>query len=465
MNEDNYIFYFNEENKEEEDKITYPLYYLYELIYRLLQMNTDFIELLISQQQITNLIGKINQINSLEIRKIIYNILLYIIDHCYDYTRVKNGNNSMNYQEKQYLKKSIKNKLNKMLLEENIELLIKLVIILQYNDDDYSDEFNKNNIKILFNFAIKNQKLTQMLDLLFEVINIKDQYILNRLYYIMGFPDIIILQQKDNDKNEDVDSDSKNDEEKKEEKNNISENKNNKFWPLIGCGLLKKSKNGEIYKYVNNIKIYETHCILAQLFPCSSDDLYANLDFIENEQKLTDEERNKYIYKLLSISLLNEGNYCLFKYIYLTQSRFPAKYNNLYEEIIDILSKENKYDLTEIKQNADICIKRINFETNRLKSNLSKITNKKLDSEDEIDKKENNSEEIEYNDNNNNEIPELPEKMKKKYQETEEINEFIGFTPTHIQDTIVASVYTKQKEESSVLFLKIKYYSTFKNIK
>ena len=33
--------------------------------------------------------------------------------------------------------------------------------------------------------------------------------------------------------------------------------------------------------------------------------------------KLTEEERIKYIYKLLSISLLEEGNYSLFKYIYL----------------------------------------------------------------------------------------------------------------------------------------------------
>ena len=465
MNEDSFIFFSNEENKEE-DKITYPLYYLYELIYRLLQMNTDFIETMISQQQISNLIGKINQINSLEIRNIIYNILLYIIDHCYDYTRVKNGDNSMNYSEKLNLKQLLKNKLFKQLLEENVELLIKLVIILQYNDSDYSEEFNKNNIQFLFNFAIKNQKLTQILDLLFEIINIKDQYTLDRLYYIMGFPDIIIYQQKDNDKkDDDVDSDSENDEEKNEEQNKISENKKNKFWPLIGCGLLRESKNGEIYKYVNNIKIYETHCILAQLFPCSSDGLYANLDFIENEQKLTDEERNKYIYKLLSISLLNEGNYCLFKYIYLTQSRFAAKYNNLYEEIIDILSKENKYDLTEIKQNADICIKRINFETNRLKSNLSKITNKKLDSEDEIDKKENNSEGIKNDDNYNNEIPELPEKMKKKYIETEDIDEFIGFTPTHIQDTIVASVYKKKSEGQDAILLQVKYYSTFKNIK
>ena len=150
------------------------------------------------------------------------------------------------------------------------------------------------------------------------------------------------------------------------------------FWPLFGYRLLEKSENGEVYKYVNNNKAYETHCILAKLVPNSSDEDYANAEFIKNEQKLTEEEKNKYIYKLLCISLLNEGNYCLFKYIYLTQSRFIIKYKNLYEEMIDILSKENKYDLTEIKKNAEICIKRINFEINRIKFTISSLIKKKI---------------------------------------------------------------------------------------
>ena len=40
-------------------------------------------------------------------------------------------------------------------------------------------------------------------------------------------------------------------------------------------------------------------------------------------------------------ALLGEGSYPIFKYIYLIQSRF-LKYENLYEELLDILSKEKE---------------------------------------------------------------------------------------------------------------------------
>ena len=127
----------------------------------------------------------------------------------------------------------------------------------------------------------------------------------------------------------------------------------------------------EIYKYVSHIKLYESHCILAQLFPCSDIYLYDNDEFIKNEQILKDEEKIEYIYKLLKLALLNEGNYCLCKYIYLTQSRFIIKYKNLYEEIIDILSNQNnnKYDLTQIKANAELYIKLVNYELNEVLRN------------------------------------------------------------------------------------------------
>ena len=108
---------------------------------------------------------------------------------------------------------------------------------------------------------------------------------------------------------------------------------------------------------------------------------------------MDEKERKIYIYKLLCLALLDEGNYCLFKYIYLTPSRFIIKYPNLYEEIIDILKNENKYDLTEIIKNAEICIKRVNFEINRINDTISLISKKKIDVDDE-DEKENKAQEI-----------------------------------------------------------------------
>ena len=215
--------------------------------------------------------------------------------------------------------------------------------MVQHGEKDYSIEYNKMYIQYLFVEEIKKKKLTQILDLLFEIINIKDKFVLDRLYEIMGYPELILEKSKpinvkekvSNIYNEYDDDDSDNDnndynkEDKKEIMQDNNENKDITFWPLFGGELLKKSENGEMYRYVNNIKIYETHCILAQLFPCSKKELYSNLEFIQEDQQLTEEERIKYIYKLLCISLTDEGNYVLFKYIYLTQSRFAIKSINI----------------------------------------------------------------------------------------------------------------------------------------
>jgi hypothetical protein len=114
--------------------------------------------------------------------------------------------------------------------------------------------------------------------------------------------------------------------------------------------------------------------------------------------------------------------------------------------------------LIEIKQNADICIKRINIELKRINENLSTIMNKNIDSEVE---KENTNNNIE---NNNEEIPSLPEKMKKNYKENEEVDEFTGFFPKHLIDSIGFVSYTLLQKEHNSFLLRAQYYTTFKNI-
>ena len=444
-----------------------PLFYLYELIFKILKINNNLIELLISQKQINTLLGKIDNINSIDIRNCIYNILIYLIDHCYNYNGIKMGNNNINKIEKDAIKNKIYKReiLIQKLFSEKAILLGKLIRLTQYNDSNLSDKFNKKIISSLYNYAIRANKLTQLFDLLYEIISINDEYILNRLYLIMGYPEIIIKHQI---KDQDEDDENEENENKlgKEDKENIKDKDKNKvenksFWPLFGCTLFEKSNNGEIFKYVNTIKIYETHCIYSQLFPCTNDEFYDNPDIYRNEPKLTEKERNNYIYKLLSISLLNEGNYPLFKYIYLTQSRFAIKYRNLYEEIIEILSKENKYDLTEIKKNAEICIKRINFEINKIKETISLISNKNFD-ENEDSKKENdkNLENVEKN----NEIPQLPEKMMKHYKGNSGIEEFTGFIPEHLPDQIKKVEYSSYAKGDKTIFLCVKYYTTMKKV-
>ena len=236
---------------------------------------------------------------------------------------------------------------------------------------------------------------------------------------------------------------------------------------IFGYKLLEQSQNGEIFKYVNNVKLFETHCILAQLFPCTNKELYANQKFIEGDENLDEKERKNYIYKLLCLALLDEGNYCLFKYIYLTPSRFIIKYPNLYEEIIDILKNENKYDLTEIIKNAEICIKRVNFEINRINDTISLISKKKIDVDDE-DEKENKAQENKTEEENNPDFsqtpPDLPEKMMKVYKENEDIEEFTGFIPRHIPDSIKKVVYTPIQQKQKMILLCVKYYTSFKNV-
>ena len=79
--------------------------------------------------------------------------------------------------------------------------------------------------------------------------------------------------------------------------------------------------------------------------------------------------------------------------------------------MIVILSNDinNKYDLNEIKINAEICSKRIEYELGE---------NKEL-----------------------NEPPKLPEKMMKAFKEYNSIKEFNGFIPKQIPDEVVYVVF------------------------
>ena len=459
---------FDENIEQKQKEAISPLYYLYDLVYKIIKLNPNLIEFLISQDKISTLIFKINNTNAIETRRIIYNILTSLVENCNEYSLINKSKNNIHHGEKEKIQHKFfkSKKLLKRLLKENPELLGKIIKILQFKDKKYSNEFNINVIGFLFNHALKEKKLIQMMDILFEIINIKDKNILDRLYLIMGYPEMIVkhqIKEDKEDKEEEDEDDSDNEGKREKEKNEeYKENDEEKsFWPLFGYRLLEKSENGEVYKYVNNHKVYETHCILAKLFPNSSDEDYVNAEFIKNEQKLTEEEKNKYIYKLLCISLLNEGNYCLFKYIYLTQSRFIIKYKNLYEEMIDILSKENKYDLTEIKKNAEICIKRINFEINRIKFTISSLIKKNVNED---------CEDTGYSNDKNDyckEPPELPEQMKEIYEKNEkndDTEEFIGFIPNIIPDKIDKVVYSIIGYNEKMLLIYSKYYTSFKDI-
>ena len=490
LNEDNNNMIFNGYEDKDKDKNekenTSNLYYIYELIYKLIQINNESIRRIYSNN-VFDLLGQINKINDLNIRNVIYNILNYVLDHLYNCSRINKGKNELNTTQKEKMRNKLSKskKLVKRLFKENPEILSKLFQALLYRAENFTNQFNKTIIPLLYEVAVENNKLVTILDILIDIINIKDEFTLKRLYIIMGYPEIILKEKIKNNEQDNSDSDEEekdtennnidkdmDDNDQKEDKKDKEEEKQkkdkkeskNEFFPLFGYRLFKESENGELYKYVNEIKLYETHCILALLFPCSNYELYANYDNIQDEPKLTEEERNKYIYKLLCSSLLDKGNYYLFKYIYLTQSRFILKYANLYEEMIEILSNENKYDLTEIKKNAEICIKRVSSEIGHMKENFYKITNKKFESDDEDNEQKENEDEDEAKNKEFN-LPELPEKMEDIYKDNEEILQFMGFEPQYLPDEIAKMEYSVTSVKEFILRIQIKYYTTFKNIK
>ena len=350
-----------------------------------------------------------------EVSKIIYDIISLLTEDNKKFSKLDGIGNLLD------------EKLLKVIFNENSEILSRIILRINIKDINEEKKFNKLIIPSLFNYALKNNQTKKLLDLVFQIINIKDEYTLERLYLIMGFPQIIIEKQPEDE----------------EDKNEISFNgeENNEiddddFWPKFGLPYLQKYKTEEMFKYISNIKIYESHCILAQLFPCSDDLIYDNFDFIKGEPKLNEEERKEYIYKLLCLALLNEGNYCLFKYIYLTPSRFIIKYKNLYEEILEILSEDqnNKFDLTEIKKNAEIYINLINYE---LKEDF-----------------ENKSNSVDNNEK------ELQENLRKIFKEYKSIEEFTGFIPKHIPDKISKVIY--YSDDNSLI--RLEYYTTYKEL-
>ena len=412
------------------EKILENLFCFYGILYEIVKLDKELFELPIKELLI--ILDKIKYYERREVSNIIYEIILFLIEDNKKYSKLKGIGNILNEN------------LLHTIFNENSELLSQIILRMNYKEE--KSDFTRLIIPSLFNYALKNNKLKKLLDLLFQIINIKDEYSLDRLYLIMGFPQFIIEKQDMNviiekqsdekiiDVNKNIDELSLNGEEEEEEDSYNPD----LFWPKFGIQYTEKYKTEEMFKYISNIKIYESHCILAQLFPCSNDYLYDNYIFIKDEDKLSEEERNEYIYELIKLALLEEGNYGLFKYIYLTQSRYIIKYNNLYEEIIDILSQEkykDKYNLTKIKSNAEICIKKINYEMNKA-----------------------------FGKKNTTKCPDLPGKMKEANKKNKLIEEFTGFIPKYIPDRISKVLYSSLTKGDYYNVICLKYYTSYKDI-
>ena len=360
------------------------LYYVYQLLYEMALKEKKIIVKMINQSFISELLGKLTSENKKN-KNVIYDIVMLLLKNLDDYNDIlfdveKKEKTNVYFHEKHYLIRNISPIFIELLFNEKVELLIILLKLLQYNEPKFSKEFNSKSLFDLFEYSTKKNKISDMNKVLFGLLGINDKYIFGRLNYLLGYPTLIIKDIKYDDvKNAQKDKEKdKNlinglyDEEEKENviKENKEEIKNKYKWPLFGERLISEKGDIEyklhrnIFKYISYYHERDDYCLLSRLMP----EIDENGQIVNEENKsITDKERKDLIYDFLKLMLVGKGNYNIFKYIYLSPSRCIL-YNNLFEEMLDILEQENKkeknniYNLEEIKTNAGICSEKINNE-------------------------------------------------------------------------------------------------------
>ena len=423
-----------------------PSYYLYQILYERMLNDEGTPGFLLNKQIISSLLGKITSENKL-CKNVIYDILLYLLK----YTDLYNTNlfhlkkeeikkQSYPFNEKKYLINSINNTFIMILFDEKIELLIILIKILQVHELKFTDMFNREYLSTILNKANKKNKYHDLIKVLFAILDVHDKYSFKRVNFTLGYPSLIVKRGKTKIVGK------KEEEEEKKEDENDKNAKGGNSWPLFGERLIMEETNEtdrksklkkHIYTYKGFDHTLKYGSILSILFP-------------EEEDKtsiISESDRIKYIYELLKLCLIDRGSYCVFKYIYLLPSR-SLQYNNLYEEMIDILEQYNKennnmYKLDEIKSNAEKCIKRINYEVQK---SIKKIKNKKDDST------------VNINDYK------LPEEMESSYIKIDKVEEFIGTNPNIIYSDIVKEEIVLLTKSSNMFLLRLEYFTKYKTI-
>ena len=421
------------------------------------------IEKLIDSSAISTLLGKLLNENAL-CRSIILDIVTLLIKNTDDYhntlfeEKEEEKQSYYYFREKKILIKSITSSIVELLFDERVELLIILIKILEYNEIDFSNEFNSEHIYQLFEYSIKNNKLMDMIKILFSILEINDNFIFHRINFILGYPTLIIKQSKtDDEKNEIKNTYEEKKENNEEEEINKEEKGNKIYWPLFGERLIMEENENKsetknnlklklkkpIFKYIGIHHKKEIYCLLPILFPFEEDN-----ENDDDDEKLIDEkERIKLIYNLLTLMLLGKGNYCVFKYVYLLPSR-SIYYKNLYEEMIDTIEEENKinnnlYNLEDIKKNAEMCIKRIKYEVDKTIKDIKNNT-------------------IYLDDYQNNEEYKLPELMEKYYIKSDEIEKFIGTNPNMIQSDIIREEIRVLATGEGMYLVRCEYFTKYK---
>ena len=433
------------------------LFYIYQILYDMALKEEKITTKLINQNCISELLGKLLVENKRN-KNIIFDIVLYLLKYLDDYNeelfdlegKTKEKKN-VNFFEKHYLIKNISRIFIDLLFNERLELLIILIKLLQYKEPKFSQIFNSQSLLDLFVYSTNINKISDMNKVLFGILEINDQFTIDRLNYILGYPTLIIRDAQNSSGAPPEKNSEKNDlydEEEKKEEEPAQEKKVQYKWPLFGERLIQEKGNAEfklkrhIYKYISYSHEHDDFCLLSRMMP-EIDDNGQIINFVNN--KISDKERKDLIYDLFKLMLLGRGNYCVFKYIYLSPARC-IYYKNLFEEMLDILEQENKsnkegvvYDLVEIKKNAEICIQKIEYEVD--------LVIKYLKDADLI------NDEIEYK---------LPELMQKYYIEVDDVGKFIGTKPNFIPGDIIKEKIVMLTNQGGLYLIRLEYITEFK---
>jgi len=398
-----------------------PIKYIYSILKDLIENNNDLITKSTEQNLIYLLISGIEK-EHLTNQTTIFSILKILIRSTEDY------NEQLFFIQEKETKESktqfkYKNKLKDIFLRNDIieiffdrasDLLFILIKIFEYKDKDFSDKFNISCLPSLMDFSIKNEKIIRFIELLYIIIDIKDDNCLNRMKQLLGFPTLVIKPKSNNEK---------------------VENKRQK-WPIFGAELIKNNNNDlktEIYKYISfyNKKPF---CILSYLLPYTSGN--------NNYYKLISHDNRKImIYQLILKCFSNTTNYLIFKYLYLLPAR-SLYYKNAYEELKDIIKNDSSCNLKMTTPIEEVFIQKVKYE-------LYEIYKKRYPNREKLQKIER---------------PEFPEDIGKYNRNILIIEEFLGFNPDFIPGEIVKEEIQTIVKSRYLELLRIEYFTTYYKI-
>ena len=364
-------------------KDKYNVIYLFQLLYKLIQTNEEFLKYFIEKEMAILLLNKISNENE-KIRKIIYDILIYMIKNTKDYNKELFDLNE-NEKEGEYIfegKEKIFDpfdmKIINLIFEEKNELLIMLIVIIANDNILITKQINYQIIYSLYEICKEKNIINNLLELLLSLATINDRYAYQRFIHILGYPNPIIKQiprvkkkypQNNNYFGHDLDDDNC----KEKENEDIVTPKQK--WPLFGERLINGDIKKHIYEYVGINHRENGLCLLRLLFPNESDITEENeennddeIDGVKKRNKIniSNEVKKNIILKLLKICFGDKKHYPLFKYIYLMPARCLL-YKNLYEEIKKFIKEEDKaINLENYSTKEEKYINKINKEIKKI---------------------------------------------------------------------------------------------------